>query len=115
MNSKQISLQQKKASNDLLIIVLVTLVTLSLLMAFQSNLNAFANNGEIPILIRTSLMALMQFGVAGLGIIIVLIIRKENIFHYGLNRKNLLITILLSILVFIPSFIFYLFKIFIIP
>lgn len=48
-------------------------------------------------------MIALQFGIAGLGITIVCIFRKENFTYFGLTRKNLFKTIIWTIICFVPS------------
>lgn len=49
----------------------------------------FIMNKNISILPRLLLNAGIQFGVAGLGITIVCILRKESFTSFGLIRKNI--------------------------
>lgn len=93
---------QNKAENDLYIILAATFTILGIYMGFQNQFNAFTDNNNIPILLRVAGMAFMQFGVAGLGISIVALIRKESFFSHGLRVKGVLPSILLSVLAFIP-------------
>ena len=46
--------------------------------------------------------ATFQFGLAGLGIAVVMIFRKENILDYGLNKKRAVLSVLLCSLCFVP-------------
>ena len=49
---------------------------------------------------------LIQFGLAGLGSLIVICYRKEKLKEYGLTKNNFFKTIILSMVVCIPSMIF---------
>jgi hypothetical protein len=106
MEKKALINIRKKAAIDLLIIAIATFFILSVYIGFQEKFTAFAKNIDINILIRTVIMALMQFGVAGLGITIVAFLRKESFFSYGLNIKGLIPSIIGSVIVFIPYTIF---------
>lgn len=48
----------------------------------------FVADDSISIIPRLLLNAAVQFGVAGLGITIVCVLRKEKFIHFGLTRKN---------------------------
>ncbi len=48
-------------------------------------------------------MAFLQFGMAGLGITVVSIIRKESFLGYGLRIKGIFPSIVLSALMFVPN------------
>lgn len=106
MGHNKLTIEQKKANTDLWIILIVTFAVLGTYMSFNSSVNEFTRNGEIPIIIRTLCIALFQFGVAGLGITIVCMLRRESFFKFGLHKKNLFITLVLSTLMFVPNLIF---------
>ncbi|WP_222705318.1 hypothetical protein [Bacillus marasmi] len=106
MANSNLSFEQKAAGKDLSIIVGITLVTLTIVMIFNSPIMTFAKNPEKPLLLRTLFMAMFQFGLTGLGITAVALYRKESFLKFGLTKKNLAKTILLSILVLLPYIIF---------
>lgn len=106
MKKSYLTIRQKKAVIDLYIIIFATIIVLGTYIGYQNQLISFGENSNIPVLFRTLVMALIQFGVAGLGITIVCVLRKESFFSYGLRRKGLLQSILFSVLVFIPNVIF---------
>lgn len=93
---------QRKIETDLYIIVLSTFIILGIYMGFQNQFNTFAENDSVHILLRTAVIAFMQFGVAGLGITIVCILRKESFFSHDLQAKGTFLSILLSVSSFIP-------------
>lgn len=62
----------------------------------------FATNGNISVVPRLLLIASMQFGVAGLGITVVCVLRKEKFAQFGLTKKNVGKAILGTVLCFIP-------------
>ena len=102
--------QKKKLDIDLLIILVISMLSLGIYIIFNSKINGIAYNPNINIVLRVLFMGgLFQFGLAGLGISVVSIIRKESFFSYGLHRKKLLLTIVLSALCCIPDFIYNLF------
>lgn len=106
MSKSSLSIEQKKSDIDLNIIAVITFVVLGIYIIFNSQIMLFAKNTEIPLLLRTFIIALIQFGVAGLGITIVALYRKESFLSFGLTKQNLIKTILLSILTFVPHIIF---------
>ena len=63
----------------------------------------FVKDDSISVIPRLFLNAVVQFGVAGLGITIVCIWRKEKFTNFGLTLKNIFKAILGTIICFIPS------------
>ena len=63
----------------------------------------FVKNSDISVIPRLLLNASIQFGVAGLGITIVCIFRKEKFTQYGLTKKNIGKTIVGTVICFLPS------------
>lgn len=96
----------KQNKKDLLIIFLSCLIPVILYIMFENSIMEFAKNSNNNIWIRTAPIILIQFGMGGLGWIIVMLYRKEKFKDYGINNKNTLKTILLSSLVCIPHFIY---------
>lgn len=106
MTKAKLTLEQKRLDNDLWIIFIPSLVVLAGYMVFQSQITAILKNTGFPILLRTLLAAGVQFGLAGLGITIVTIFRRESFFSYGLRAKGSLLSIFLCCLCFVPYIIF---------
>lgn len=109
MAEKTLTTEQKTQDTDLWIIVIVTFISFGIFMSFKSQLFVLIKNESIPVLLRTLIIAFVQFSVAGLGIVVVCIFRKDNFCSYGLKRKGFLMAIGLSVLCFIPYFAFLLF------
>ncbi len=97
---------KKKASADLWIIIIVTCLVLTLYTVFGSTINSFVMKSGAPLLLRTICIALLQFGLAGAGISVVCLLRKERFRDYGLHTKKALLSILLSVAAFMPNMIF---------
>jgi len=106
MPKRELTEEQKKADVDLYIIIILTVLALAVYLGFQDWFVTFAKNVEVHILLRTLVMALMQFGVAGLGISAVMLLRKESFKNYGLKAKGTLKSIILSVPLFVPAFLF---------
>ena len=102
---KALTPAQKKANTDVSIILLSSLVVFALDMSLQNQILSYVF-GAAPLLLRTVFMALIQFGLAGLGITIVCLLRKESFASHGLRMKGLLPAVALSFLCFAPHFIF---------
>ena len=98
--------KQKKLDIDLCIIAIVSFVSLGIFMVFQKEIYGTVQNKEVPILSRVLLVALFQYGLAGFGITIVSILRKEHFFSYGLKTEGMLLSILFAVLCFVPNIIF---------
>lgn len=88
MKKQQLSAEQKRLETDLWIIALVTLGVFLFYAATGKQLMSFVANSNISVIPRLLLNAGVQFGVAGLGITIVCILRKESFTHFGLIRKK---------------------------
>ena len=72
-------------------------------------MNDFAGGHSIPIVLRVLVIGLCgQFAVSGLGISIVCLIRKQRFRDFGLNTKNLIPALLLSLLCCVPELTYYL-------
>ena len=106
MAKKELTPGQKRLDTDLWIILVVSLAALGIYIAFQNQISAFSRSSEQNILLRVLLPAVFQFGLAGLGISIVSIIRKESFLSYGLRRKNAITSTVLCSSCFIPYIIF---------
>lgn len=99
---QQLSAEQKKLDLDLWIIVLVTLGVYLLYAALGNRLMDFVADDRVSVVPRLLLNAAVQFGVAGLGVTIVCVWRKEPFTAYGLTRKHMAAAILATLLCFVP-------------
>lgn len=98
--------EQKKLDVDLWVILITTGLAFGVIMAFQDRFYSVMKDEQVHILLRTLLTAVCQFCIAGLGISIVSIYRKESFRSHGLKRKGMIQSILLCVLCFIPYIIF---------
>lgn len=98
--------KQKELDMDLWIIMIVSFASFGIFMAFQKEVYGIVKNEELPVLSRVLLGALFQYGIAGLGITIVSILRKEHFLSYGLKTEGMFLSILFSVLCFVPNIIF---------
>ena len=103
MKKQQLSVEEKRLDTELWIILLVTLGVFFFYAAMDNQIMDFIKDDRISIIPRLLLNAVVQFGVAGLGITIVCILRKEKFTHFGLTRKNIFKAILGTTICFIPS------------
>jgi hypothetical protein len=95
--------RKKQLDTDLWIIAGVSLLVLVIYIVFGREIDNIAVDTEIPIVLRVLFMGgIFQFGIAGLGITIVAIVRKERFSDHGLTRKHLLPAIALSALCCVP-------------
>lgn len=93
----------KKYGIDILIMVITCSVFFALLGIFYMLLKI--NTGTLPLLVQTLIGALSEFGAMGLGVVIVCARNRERFSSFGLKKEKLLLTILLSALACLPSFI----------
>lgn len=99
--------RKKKLENDLWIIVFITVLILVIYSVFNSDINKIAYNNSINILLRLLFIGgIFQFGLAGLGITVVSVLRKESFKSHGLTGKKIIPTILLSALCCVPDFLY---------
>jgi hypothetical protein len=98
--------RKKKLDVDLWIIAIVSVLILVVYSVWNKSINEIVYNSSINIVLRVLFIGgLFQFGLAGLGITIVSIFRKESFLIHGLTLKNALPAILLSALCCVPDFI----------
>ena len=100
--------RKKQLTVDLWIIIIATMAVLGIvLMGFGNQINQLATDSSVNILLRVLIIGLCgQFGIAGLGITIVCLIRKESFLKFGLNTKNLFPALGLSLLCCVPDFVY---------
>jgi hypothetical protein len=98
--------EKQKAKQDLIIICFATLIPLIIYLFFESVWNVQGRDESINFWLRFWSISLTAYGLAGLGCTIVFLRRKERFKDYGLVKKQALLSIVLSILVFIPHFLF---------
>lgn len=102
---------RKKIMTDLWIIGLTTFIALgTAVFAMQNGLNSFAQDERFPIVLRVLIIGFTQFALSGLGISIVCILRKHSFREFGLNTKNLIPALLLSLLCCVSELMFYAYR-----
>lgn len=106
MAKTQLTREQKNMDTDLWIILIATFVVFGIFAVFQKEIYGIIQNEEVPVLCRVFVGAILQYGLAGLGITIVSIFRKEHFFSYGLKTKGMLLSIALCVLCFVPYILF---------
>lgn len=74
---KQLTEKQKQRDIDLWIIVMCSVVVLLFYSLNQDKIKTFTGDASVPILLRVLLSAAFQFGLAGLGISVIALIRKQ--------------------------------------
>ena len=89
MAKQQLSAEQKRLETDIWMIALVTFGVFLCYAAMGNQLKDFVTDSSISVIPRLLLNAAIQFGVAGLGITIVCVLRRERFTHFGLTQKTL--------------------------
>jgi len=103
--------RKKQLIIDLCVIAAVSFVILGVLAFLGNSMNGFAYDSSINIAIRVAIIGICaQFGILGLGITIVCLVRKEKFTQFGLTTKNLIPALLLSIGCCVPDFIYRLYR-----
>lgn len=99
--------QKKQLDKDLWIIAIISFTVLAMYMVLGNSINEIVWNENINIVWRVLFVGgIFQFGLAGLGITVVSIYRKESFLSYGLTLKKIVPAILLSALCCVPDFIY---------
>lgn len=102
MKEKELSLEQKKLDNDLMIIMVITFGIFLVYTAIGNQLMEYVKNSDNPLIFRLFINAGVQFGIAGLGVTIVSILRREKFSNFGLRKRNTIKSVFGSIACFIP-------------
>lgn len=106
MSKKLLTSEQKKLDNDLWIILGITLASFLTYSVNRSWFNSFMQNASVPVLYRLLLNAAIQFGVAGLGITVVALIRNERFSKFGLVKKNTVKSVAGAVISFVPYIVY---------
>ncbi len=106
MSKANITPQQRKLDIDIWIIGLTTFAVFALYSVFSQQFMSFVKNDNVPILLRLTVIAALQFGVAGLGITAVCLIRRESFFNFGLKKDNFLKSVLGTIGCYAPLIVY---------
>lgn len=103
---QQIKERKKKLTIDLWIIALVTIAVYIVYGVFGSRIMSFCKNSDISVWPRLLMVAALEFGIAGLGITIVGLMRKESFASFGLRWENAIKAVLWTIVFFLPYILF---------
>lgn len=106
MIKENLTEKQKRLDIDLWLIAIITLSVLILYIIFHNHIIAVLKNHSIHVLLRVLLGAVFQFGLAGLGITVVSVFRKESFFSHGLKKKGTILSIILCMVCFLPNIFF---------
>lgn len=74
--------------------------------SMRDQLMSYIKNSDISVTVRLAVNAGVQFGIAGLGITVVCILRKEKFTSFGLAKRNTIKAIAGTVLWFIPYIIY---------
>lgn len=93
---------------DLVVIMLISGLALTgYFLLTQVLFPGFEKNESINIVLRVLLVGFFaQFGLAGMGISVVCIYRKESFLNHGLTKKNLLISVFFCLVCCVPELIY---------
>ena len=103
---QQIKERKKKLTIDSWIIALVTIAVYIVYGVFGSRIMSFCKNSDISVWPRLLTAAALEFGIAGLGITIVGLMRKESFASFGLRWENAIKAVLWTIVFFLPYILF---------
>ena len=94
----------KKYGVDILILGLSALAAYGIVGIFYMLLKI--DLGALPLLAQTLVGAFCEFGLMGLGVVIICIRNKESFKSFGLKKEKLLLTMALSAFSCLPTFLF---------
>ena len=103
---QQIKERKKKLTIDLWIIALVTIAVYIVYGVFGSRIMSFCKNSDISVWPRLLTAAALEFGIAGLGITIVGLMRKESFASFGLRWESAIKAVLWTFVFFLPYILF---------
>ena len=110
-NQRMTKQRKRQLIVDLALITVITFVVLAIIVLIGDRMNDFTYDQSINIVIRVAVIGICgQFGIAGLGISIACLIRKEKFTGFGLTVKNLIPAILLSSACCVPDFLYNLYR-----
>ena len=99
--------RKKQLTTDLLIIFITSIIVLAMVVIWGSGLNSFVKDQTKNIVLRVAVIGICcQYGLAGLGLTIVCLIRKEKFTQFGLTTKKIVPAVLLSLACCVPDFIY---------
>ncbi len=99
--------RRKELWIDLITIFVISFIVLTVYIMNQDKINDIASDSSRNILLRTLLGgAVFQFGLAGLGISLVTLVRRDNFRGHGLRSQQLLPALGLSLLCCLPDYLF---------
>lgn len=91
---------------DIAVILSVSVMAAILYIVLEGPIMDYGRDVSHPLLLRFLPVLLIQFGMSGLGMIIVLIKNREKLSNYGLVKKNVLPSIIGCLLVALPMVLF---------
>ena len=91
---------------DIAVILSVSVMAAILYIVLEGPIMYYGRDVSHPLLLRFLPVLLIQFGMSGLGMIIVLIKNREKLSNYGLVKKNVLPSIIGCLLVALPMVLF---------
>lgn len=99
--------RKKQLDVDLWIIAIVSFLILGIYIVGNGWINGIVRDESIHIVLRVAFVGgIFQFGLAGLGITIVSVMRKESFCGHGLRISGIVPAIVLSALCCLPDFIY---------
>lgn len=87
MDNKQLTLEQEKLDLNLNIIGIIVLIAFGLYAVYGNQMKEVVTSNTVHVVLRL-LAAAIQFSIAGLGTVIVVMLRRENFYEYGLQKET---------------------------
>lgn len=106
MSKKELTSEQKRLDVDLWIIFVATVLFYGIFAIFGKRMMDFVSNEQIPIFQRLLFASSIQYGIAGLGITVVCVLRKQSFASFGLRKEGAIRAIVGTILCCVPYIVF---------
>lgn len=87
MDNKQLTLEQEKLDLNLNIIGIIALIAFGLYAVYGNQMKEVVTSNTVHVVLRL-LAAAIQFSIAGLGTVIVVMLRRENFYEFGLQKET---------------------------
>ena len=98
--------EQKRLDVNLWIIALASMLVYSIYAVIGKDLMAFCKDSSISVWPRLFASAAIEYGVAGFGITLVCLLRRESFASYGLKKENALKAVVGAVICFMPFIVF---------
>jgi len=84
--------QKRRARMDVIIFLIITILAIAFYYVHKSSIISFSTDNNYNVLVRTGVLGLLHFCLAGLAVVLIMIFRKEKLRDIGISTDGLLET-----------------------